>query len=73
LVLDLHDQLDQLSEAELEVIIRDEPTKADDARFVLGSLLIEGTNPSKVTVNDTVGINYIKTSAKNGHLPSIEY
>lgn len=54
-------------------MIANEPAKADDARFVLGRLLIEGTNPSKVTVNDTKGINWIKTSAKNGHVPSIEY
>lgn len=69
----IHDELDQLTEAELESIISKEPTKADDARFVLGRLLIEGTNPSKVAVNDTKGINWIKTSAKNGHIPSIEY
>lgn len=36
-------------------------------------MLIEGTNPTKVPVNATKGINWIKTSAKNGHIPSVEY
>ena len=63
-----------MTEAELEGIIANEPAKADDARFVLGRLCIEGTtNPDKVPTNDTKGINWIKTAAKNGHVASIEY
>lgn len=70
----LWDELDQLTESELEGIITNEPAKADDARFVLGRLCIEGTtSPEKVPVNDTKGINWIKTAAKNGHVASIEY
>lgn len=34
----LWDELDQLTEAELEGVIANEPTKTDDARFVLGRL-----------------------------------
>lgn len=68
----LHDQLDLLNEAELESIIANEPAKANDARYILGRLLIEGTNPL-VAVNETKGINWIKHAAKNNHVPSIEY
>jgi len=35
--------------------------------------MIEATNPAKVIPNDAKGANWIKTAAKNGHLPSIEY
>ena len=69
----IYDALDQMTEAELESIIANEPAKADDARYILGKLLIEGANPDKVPVNDTKGINWIKTAAKNGHISSIEY
>lgn len=67
------DSLDQLNETELEAVISNEPAKANDARYVLGRLLIEGTSAEKVPKNDTKGINWIKTAAKNGHLPSLEY
>ena len=70
----LWDELDQLTEAELETVIANEPAKADDARFVLGRLCVEGTaGPDRVPVNETKGINWIKTAAKNGHIPSVEY
>mgnify|MGYP001626789115 CR=1 FL=1 len=70
----LCDTLDQMNEAELESFIEgSEPAKANEARYILGKLLIEGSNPDKVPVNDTKGINWIKTSAKNGHISSIEY
>ena len=66
--MQLYDELDQLSQAELEAIITNEPAKADDARYVLGRLLIEGTSPTKVPPNETMGNNYIKLGAKNNHL-----
>ena len=69
----MYDTLDQMTEAELESVIANDAAKADAARFVLGRLLIEGTNPDKVGMNDTKGINWIKTAAKNGHVPSLEY
>ena len=40
---------------------------------MLGRLLIEGISPEKVPKNETKGINWIKTAAKNGHIPSVEY
>ena len=70
----LWDELDQLTEAELESVIANEPAKADDARFVLGRLCVEGTSgPDRVPPNETKGMNWIKTAAKNGHVASIEY
>ena len=69
----LHDELDQLTEAELEAVITNEPAKADEARYVLARLLIEGTSPVKVPKNETKGVNWLKTSAKNGHIFSVEY
>lgn len=57
----------------MESVIANEPAKADHARYVLGKLLIEGSNPDKVAINETKGGNWIKTAAKNGHVPSIEY
>ena len=70
----LWDELDQLTEAELESVVANEPAKADDARFVLGRLCVEGTSgPDRVPPNETKGMNWIKTAAKNGHVASIEY
>ena len=62
-----------MTEAELEGFISNEPSKANDARYMLGRLLIEGTNPDKVPKNETKGIDLIKDAARNGHIPSVEY
>ena len=69
----LYDQLDQLNVEELEQIIANEPAKADNARYVLGRLYIEGTSPAKVPMDSIKGAVWIKTAAKNDHLDSIEY
>ena len=69
----VYDELDNLTQAELENIIENEASRADDARYVLARLLIEGTSPQKVPANDTMGNNYLKTAVKNSHLASIEY
>jgi hypothetical protein len=60
-----------MSESELEGIILAKQTN-DDARFVLGRLLVEGTS-DKVPKNENKGLNWIKEAAKKGHLPSLEY
>ena len=44
----------------------------DDARFVLGRLMIEGTS-DVVQHNENKGLNWIKEACKKQHLPSIEY
>ena len=62
-----------LKEAELESIIASEPNRADDARYILGRLLIEGTFPETVPRNEQKGINWLKTAAKNGHMDALEH
>ena len=65
--------LEVMSEAQLELIIEREPANADNARYMLGKLCIEGTFPEAVPRNEKKGINWIKTAAKNGNLPAIEF
>ena len=55
------------------MIIEKEPINADNARYTLGKLQIEGTSPEAVPRNEKKGINWIKTAVKNGHLPAIEF
>ena len=62
-----------LKEAELESIIASEPSRADDARYILGRLLIEGTFPETVPRNEQKGVNWLKTAAKNGHMDALEH
>ena len=62
-----------MKESELELIIEKEPINADNARYTLGKLHIEGTFPENVPRNEKKGINWIKTAAKNGNLPAIEF
>ena len=71
---ELWDELDQLTTVQLEeVISRSASAKADDARFVLGRLQIEGTFEERVAFNDTQGNEHLKTAAKNNHIASLEY
>ena len=62
-----------MTEAQLEDIINREPANADNARYMLGKLLIEGTNPENVARNEKKGINWIKTAVKNGHMAATEF
>lgn len=64
-------QLEDMSEAELESLILSK-RGGDDARFVLGRLMVEGTS-DKVPKNENKGLNWLKEAVKKGHLPSIEY
>ena len=61
-----------MTEAELEGEIANDPAKADDARYMLGRLLLEGSS-KKIPKNDTKGINWIKAASKNGHILALEY
>lgn len=68
--------LELLSEAELEAIIDKNAVGTElgnDARFILGRLLIEGSNPEKVARNEKKGVNWIKDCAKAGHMQALEY
>jgi len=68
-----YSELECMSEAELESIIASDPANADDARFILGKLQIEGNFPENVPPNQEKGINWLKTASKNGHLLAEEY
>lgn len=65
----LHD-LENLTEAELEAEITS--NNSDDARLVLGRLLLEGVS-DKIKKNEKKGINWVKEAAKNGHIGAMEY
>ena len=43
-----YSELEWMKESELESIIASDPDKADDARYILGRLQIEGTFPENV-------------------------
>lgn len=62
--------MENLSESELELIIAEQ--KSDDARYVLGRLLMEGSS-EKIKKNEKKGINWIKDAIKNGHMEALEY
>lgn len=62
--------LENMTEAELEQIIASK--NSDEARLVLGRLLLEGVS-EKVKKNEKKGINWIKEAAKNGHMGALEY
>jgi TPR repeat protein len=64
-----------MSEADLEAIILKDSNSAaaNDARYILGKLMIEGSFPDRVARNETKGLNFIKTAEKHGHLPALEF
>ena len=62
--------MENLSEAELENIIATK--NSDDARYVLGKLLLEGTNDN-IKKNEKKGVNWIKEAIANGHLDALEF
>lgn len=62
--------MENLSEAELENIIATK--NSDDARYVLGRLLLEGTS-DKIKKNEKKGVNWIKDAIGNGHLGALEF
>ena len=43
-----YNELEYMTESELESLIASDANKADDARYILGRLLLEGTFPDKV-------------------------
>mgnify|MGYP003343609829 CR=1 FL=1 len=65
-------QLEDMSEKELETIILSNSAQQNDARYVLGKLLIEGIN-DKIVKNENKGLNWLKEAIKKGHMPSLEY
>jgi hypothetical protein len=66
-----HAQFEIMTEAELMSLAYDK-TPNENARFVLGKLMIEGSSP-KVAINESKGLNLIKDSAKAGNIDALEY
>lgn len=65
----LNDMMD-MSENELEGLIIN--SRNDDARFVLGMLMVDGTS-DKVPSNENKGLTWLKEAAKKNHLAALEY
>ena len=62
-----------MDEKELETFILSPKGKNNqDARYVLGKYMVEGSNP-KIQHNWNKGLNWLKEAAKAGHLGAIEY
>ena len=68
-------ELDYCTQAELEALIAEHKASnyANDCRYTLGKLQIEGTFPDKVAQNNKQGLNWIKESAKSGNASAAEY
>lgn len=64
--------LEAMPEKELEGLILGNHASQNEARFVLGKLMVEGTS-SVVPKNENKGLNWLKEASKRGHLPSLEY
>jgi hypothetical protein len=65
------EELEVLSELELEQLIQanynKDPECADDCRYTLGKLMLEGTNQDSVPLNMIKGLNWVKEAQKHGH------
>jgi len=59
-----------MTEAELEHLIIEK--NSNDARCVLGRLLIDGSS-DKIKKNEKKGINWVKEAVSNGHVGALEY
>ena len=64
-------ELEEMSEKELESLILAKDSN-NDARFVLGKLMIEGSSDA-VPFNENKGMNWIKEASKKGSFESLEY
>lgn len=62
-----------MTEPELEAyIVKNKAKAADNARFVLGCLLIEG-HKADVKKNEKKGSVWMREAANNDHIDSMEY
>jgi len=64
-----------MNETDLEALIAKEKESSvgNDARYMLGKNLIEGSFPDKIKRNELKGLNWIKEAENRGHLPALEY
>ena len=60
-----------MTEAELEGIIMQKDS-SDDARYVLGKLLCDGSS-EKIQKNENKGLNWLKEAVKKNHIGALEY
>ena len=65
-------ELEDMTTDQLEGLILRKEGNVDDARYVLGRLLVEG-HSDKVPRNENKGLNWLKEAVKNKHLGAIEY
>ena len=66
-------ELEEKTEAELEAIIMAKNnSQSDDARYVLGKLMLEGFS-DKVKKNENKGLNWLKEAVKKNHMAALEY
>lgn len=63
-------ELEDLTEAELEAQILEQNN--NDARYMLGRLLLEGSS-DKIKKNEKKGLNWIKDAIKAGSMEALEY
>jgi len=63
--------MEEMTEKELEALIM-APKANNDARCVLGRLMVEGSSP-KIPQNENKGFNWIKEASKAGHLGALEF
>jgi len=68
-------ELEIMTEVDLEALILKEKDSqvANDARYMLGKNMIEGSFPERIPRNEKKGINWVKEAVKQGHLPALEY
>ena len=71
------DDLEHKTELELEHLIsansKSNPDYANDCRYVLGRLQVDGIFPRNVSLNMQKGLNWIKEAAKAGHKDADEF
>jgi len=65
-------ELEAMTESELEGIILRGEASQNEARYVLGKLMIEATS-DKVPKNENKGLNWLKEAVKRGHMQALEY
>jgi len=65
-------ELEEMTETELETLIMGKKGNTDEARYVLGKLLIDGTS-DKVPKKENKGLNWLKEAVKNKHMGALEY
>lgn len=67
------EELENMTDAEMEgVIMAKSASNADEVKYVLATLMIEGWSP-KVPKNENKGLNWLKDAVKNGHQQALEY